>query len=482
MGCAKAKAYQVIEPNRTSATYPTQIRKYHRDIREYYTIKHSITFNSSTGLFQGQMLNDPKAPVLIRYAKLNEDKAEKVTRLIEYIKANQQYFPQLIPYVDIIHTDNYIYLVMNDNICIQPILAAIIAGRYPLSEVSLCIAIGQICNTLSNMHNYRVVHGQLSPHKILLINGNCFIFDVSLGIETASDRIAENYKFMAPEVLNGEIPSYESDVWSLGAIIYFFITGHTVYYGGNSIEYMQASRVSQANFYDSVWDTLSPSLKDLVVKMLEKDKTKRIKMQEVAASHWIQGIEAGLNSVQFINGELFAQDIGIMVCIQKALYVVANERSKKAIKELQENIRSHDPQNTGWIELGTLVEKSIGASSSLYEISKPYKNEPVHYANFIYDALVLNQLIQNERISVLFYQLSKAQKWIYEPDIKKVLGSVMHTSYADNSAFLKDLINQHTRYPRSVLALEYEEFVGLCEDLDFFPSEALIVGKFFEEQ
>ncbi|CAL6038102.1 Kinase [Hexamita inflata] len=75
----------------------------------------------------------------------------------------------------------------------------------------------QICRGVHYLHSKQVVHGDLSPQNILLH------FENRIPIVKVSDYITNsNHQqfYAAPEVLRGEQPTVQSDIWSLGIILF----------------------------------------------------------------------------------------------------------------------------------------------------------------------------------------------------------------------------------------------------------------------
>lgn len=93
----------------------------------------------------------------------------------------------------------------------------------------------KICEGVAYAHKNNVIHRDLKPENILLGNdfepiitdfGLCFFTDSGERITLSREAVGSRY-YMAPELEEGKTKeiSYASDVYSLGKILYWLITG-----------------------------------------------------------------------------------------------------------------------------------------------------------------------------------------------------------------------------------------------------------------
>ena len=91
----------------------------------------------------------------------------------------------------------------------------------------------QLVTALQYIHSYGIVHRDLKPENILMTNNtdkaHIRISDFGLAriighFETCKDSFG-TLGFAAPEVLERKPNGQEADLWSLGIIIYFLLSG-----------------------------------------------------------------------------------------------------------------------------------------------------------------------------------------------------------------------------------------------------------------
>jgi serine/threonine protein kinase len=95
------------------------------------------------------------------------------------------------------------------------------------------VLVGQdVCRALAAVHAAGFVHRDVTARNIMRdVSGRIVLMDFGTGFETAGDgaavpaKIAGTPMYMAPEVLAGQPASPCSDVYSVGVLLYYLVTG-----------------------------------------------------------------------------------------------------------------------------------------------------------------------------------------------------------------------------------------------------------------
>jgi len=160
------------------------------------------------------------------------------------------------------------------------------AGSLPPGRVVRIL--DQVCEALSEAHGIGLIHRDIKPGNILLSEwgGVCdFAKIVDFGLVkdiddagarlTREDVFPGTLQYLAPETINGGSPDPRSDLYALGAVAYFLLTGSAVF-DGRPIEIIQSHLQKTPEPPSSrLGRPLPAKLETLVLACLEKDPNRR---------------------------------------------------------------------------------------------------------------------------------------------------------------------------------------------------------------
>jgi serine/threonine-protein kinase Stk1 len=102
-----------------------------------------------------------------------------------------------------------------------------------------------LLDTINHIHKNGIIHADITPNNIVLSENNhvtLFDFGISRTIEFAKEFSldyqqikAYNPKYSAPEILQGELPSFSSDLFSF-ALVFYEIFSNTLPFKESSLE------------------------------------------------------------------------------------------------------------------------------------------------------------------------------------------------------------------------------------------------------
>jgi hypothetical protein len=168
-----------------------------------------------------------------------DDEQLAITRgraLREARAAAQVRHPAVVTIHDVVIEDGHPWIVM-DFVRARSLADRLEeAGALPVAEVA---RIGEaLAGALRAIHDKGIVHRDLKPANVLIdTDGHVVLTDFGIAtIEgevrfTASGLLIGTPGFMAPERLAGEPSGPPSDLWSLGAVLYGAVEGHSPYEG-----------------------------------------------------------------------------------------------------------------------------------------------------------------------------------------------------------------------------------------------------------
>ena len=166
-------------------------------------------------------------------------------------------------------------------------------------EPSVVFYAAQIALALSHLHQSNIMYRDLKPENILVEkNGYIKLSDFGLAkIATESNTFCGTPEYISPEMLLGTGHDHTADWWALGILIYEMLCGIPPFYDKN--RNMMFLKIEQAKLK---WPnaqqhgiTVSDVAKDLISKLLTKDKSKRLGAQgrgdEVLAHPFFENID-----------------------------------------------------------------------------------------------------------------------------------------------------------------------------------------------
>ncbi|KAI4463770.1 serine/threonine kinase [Holotrichia oblita] len=176
-------------------------------------------------------------------------------------------------------------------------LLEFVLRRGALSEPQARVWFRQIALAIQYLHEMNIAHRDLKCENIFITaNYNIRLADFGFaryavnqqGKQITSETFCGSISYAAPEILRG-LPYYpkNSDVWSLGVILYVVLNRAMPFDDGNLRRLYDQQIAKKWRFRPKVVNVLSPECKALVVHLLEPDIIKRWDIHKVVGSDWI---------------------------------------------------------------------------------------------------------------------------------------------------------------------------------------------------
>ncbi len=169
-------------------------------------------------------------------------------------------------------------------------------SKFDESEVLTCGI--QIASALDALHQSGLVHGDLAPGNVLRRNAHDFVLtDFGLSHSAGNTSHMESRPsaglilqggtpgFLAPEQISGVFGkvSEHTDVYGLGALLYFLITKQAPFQGHDVAETLSQILSSHPPQAIPPNSRLSPALRDLIMQWLAKEPAQRMNTQGMLA-------------------------------------------------------------------------------------------------------------------------------------------------------------------------------------------------------
>lgn len=242
--------------------------------------------------------------VAIKCFSLNQEvmKNDRITILKE-IYFNQKFFhPFICQYFDFFEVNSIFFIVFEN--CSEN-LVTFSNKRSFLDEKTAHKLFYELFYALESLHNdYNIIHRDLKVENILIdLNKNAFLSDFGLSISieppllhSSIDNVNINSNhlkkqqvgsiyYMSPEMVKNEEYDKSIDIWSLG-IVLFAITNGKLPFDGNSVDSIKQKILFSQPQFQPHFNSFSPNLKSLIIRMLDKNKKSRITMEEIKMNCW----------------------------------------------------------------------------------------------------------------------------------------------------------------------------------------------------
>ena len=213
---------------------------------------------------------------------------------IDILKVSQH--PNIIKLYDVLHTVDYIYIVME--YCGGGDLFSYIEQRgYKLPEPRACEIIHKLSMAIYYIHSYGIVHRDLKPENILMTDksetADIRLLDFGLSkIIGPGEKCNEPFgtlSYVAPEVLKEKPYDKSVDLWSIGIIAYLLLCGFLPFDDEHSEREIARQTIQDPVPYPSqIWGKLSKEARHFVEALLKKNPAERMSITDVLEHEWIK--------------------------------------------------------------------------------------------------------------------------------------------------------------------------------------------------
>lgn len=153
----------------------------------------------------------------------------------------------------------------------------------PLPVIEAVRIASQIAEGLAAAHGQGLVHRDVKPANVLLENGVERVQITDFGLARAIDDasmtrsgvIAGTPQYMSPEQAHGDSIDHRSDLFSLGSLIYFMLTGHSPFRAETTMGVLNRIGNEQPRSLRSINADIPEWFERIVMKLLAKPREDR---------------------------------------------------------------------------------------------------------------------------------------------------------------------------------------------------------------
>ena len=199
-----------------------------------------------------------------------------------------------------------------------------------------------LCSGLEAVHHNRIIHGDVKPSNVMRADdGRILLMDFGTSAEVRSGAghlpLRGTPPYLAPEIVEGKPASTQSDIFSVGVLLYFLATGQHPFEAGSLPELAALHRSADRKH---MAETLSPRptvLKSLILDCLKPDPRQRPDAaQLVKRFNWILNTPLRRKSRLRVGLVMSVLTLGTLVSFLSNMHALDSEkRARTAQRETQ---------------------------------------------------------------------------------------------------------------------------------------------------
>ncbi|CAL1548112.1 unnamed protein product, partial [Lymnaea stagnalis] len=199
--------------------------------------------------------------------------------------------PNVAKIYEIIHTNEIVCIIME--FAERGDLLDYIKRRGALNERLAGKLFAQVCQGVDYLHSRWICHRDLKCENILLrrdMTATLSDFGFSRTIHDQrflSSTYCGSAAYASPELLRGKpYKPLQSDIWSLGCILFIMVTGQMPFYDKNTKKMMYRQLKGKVNFPEN--RNISLGCKHLITSTLEPNSDLRYNIKDILSHSWVQ--------------------------------------------------------------------------------------------------------------------------------------------------------------------------------------------------
>lgn len=226
-----------------------------------------------------------RRPVAIKIIKPEfADNAENIIRFENEARFSSALnHPNIIKIYDYNYYDNLPYIV-NEYVKGQTLRDALDFKRR-FSTREACHIMLQICDAVIYIHSKNIIHRDIKPQNIYYdANGEVKLGDFGISFLLNSTfnvnenkRVMGTAQYLAPEIIKGKTPSFQSDIYALGITFFELLTGNVPFDAKTPTEIAQLQLSAEMPSACKLIPEIPVEVEPIIYKATNKDLELRYK-------------------------------------------------------------------------------------------------------------------------------------------------------------------------------------------------------------
>jgi serine/threonine protein kinase len=238
-------------------------------------------------------------------------------------------------------------------------------------------------------HQRKIAHCDMKPKNLLLISeeDDSFIKLADFGFAARVHKPKSLTKqcgtpfFVAPEILCRRPYDQQSDMWSVGCIVFLLLSGNLPFMGRSQKELFRKIVAGKYEFKESEWQDVSDDAKDLVSKLLVLNPDSRLTARRALMHPWLKLSKDHLSLIALQGTSQRLKNFNAKMKLRSAMIAVDYV---SAIKQMSNRnlLKSNGaaPGNAGAFPRARRIKSSSKSSRSLSERAKKSSSTSAGYS------------------------------------------------------------------------------------------------------
>ncbi len=281
--------------------------------------------------------------------------------------------PNIVKHYETYEDDKYLHLVME--LCTGGDIFDRLLQKGTLTEVEVAHIMKTLLLAVNHLHNLGIIHRDLKPENFLYgspeHDSDIKIIDFGMsnklepGFRQLHSMVGTPY-YLAPEVLSGNYGK-ECDMWSLGVVMYVFLSGQQPFQGQELNQVFQRIVQADFSFEGPEWEPVSSGAKGLISLMIKANPHHRITIDQALKHPWLSSnTQSGDNFIQPRVLHSLKRFKAPKKLQQEAMKIVVKNLNTDEIRDLRNAFIQIDREKTGFI---TAADLEVAMFSAGYTIA-----------------------------------------------------------------------------------------------------------------
>lgn len=142
----------------------------------------------------------------------------------------------------------------------------------------------QLVSAVSEAHHKGIIHRDIKPQNVIVkSDGSIKILDFGIAVAKGNSQVTQannvmgSVHYLAPELAKGKPASVQSDIYSLGIVLFEMLSGDVPFKADSAVQVALMQMRNEMPSIRSINPTIPQSIENIITRAAAKDPTKRYK-------------------------------------------------------------------------------------------------------------------------------------------------------------------------------------------------------------